>query len=221
MEINTVIFDLDGTLLNTLDDLYLAFNYAIKSFGYPERSKEEIKSFVGNGIKKAIERALPEKVSEEELNYIINVFKDYYQKNMYKNTKVYDGILQMLAELKNRGYKLAVVSNKYDAAVKKLCGEYFDNYIDCAVGEVKGTDRKPNPIGIYKVMEELKVNKEQAVYVGDSDVDIKTAQNADIPCISVLWGFKEKDFLMQNGARVFAENPNDIVKTIEKKLYLV
>ena len=216
MNIKAVIFDLDGTLLNTLDDLYLAFNYAIKSFGYPERSKEEIKSFVGNGIKKAIERAVNNNVTEEELIKITEVFKDYYQKNMYKNTKAYYGVLQMLSELKSLGYKIGVVSNKYDGAVKKLCNQYFNGYVDCAIGEGNGIERKPSSSGINKAIEELKIKKEQAIYVGDSEVDIKTAQNAGIPCISVLWGFKDKDFLLQNNAKIFAEIPNDIVKIVEK-----
>ena len=121
MKKDTIIFDLDGTLLNTLEDLYTAFNYAIKNFGYPERTIEEIKSFVGNGIKKAIERALPESVSEEELQKIISIFKEYYEKNIAVKTNPYDGILPLLKELKNKSCKIAVVSNKYDNAVKELC----------------------------------------------------------------------------------------------------
>ena len=221
MNINTVIFDLDGTLLNTLEDLYLAFNYAIKSFGYPERSLEEIKSFVGNGIKTAIERALPHKVSDEEFEKIVEKFKQYYIKNMYTKTEAYGGINEMLSELKQKGYKLAVVSNKYDDAVKTLCKNYFKDYIEVAIGEGHGTEKKPSPTGVIKALKELNSNKEEAIYIGDSEVDIQTAKNAQIPCISVLWGFKDKEFLKANGARIFAEVPNDIIKIIEKKSYLV
>ena len=154
MEKDTIIFDLDGTLLNTLEDLYFSFNYAIESFGYPKRTINEIKSFVGNGIKKAIERALPKAVQEDELNKIIEVFKKYYTNNMYVKTKAYDGIIPLLEELKAKGFKLAVVSNKYDNAVKTLCKNYFGEYIDIAIGEGNGIDKKPDPKGVLKAIKE-------------------------------------------------------------------
>ena len=221
MEKDTIIFDLDGTLLNTLEDLYISFNYAIESFGYPKRTINEIKSFVGNGIKKAIERALPKAIQEDELNKIIGVFKTYYTNNMYVKTKAYDGILPLLEELKDKGFQLAVVSNKYDSAVKNLCKEYFDGYIDIAIGEGNGIEKKPDPKGVLKSIKELNSTKEKSIYIGDSEVDIQTAQNAGIPCISVLWGFKDKEFLTNNGAKIFAEKPKDIIEIIEKKLYLI
>lgn len=221
MEKDTIIFDLDGTLLNTLEDLYISFNYAIESFGYPKRTMEEIKSFVGNGIKKAIERALPQNVQEDELNKIIEVFKTYYTNNMYVKTKAYEGILPLLEELKNKGFKLAVVSNKYDSAVKNLCKKYFDSYINIAIGEGNGIDKKPDPKGVLKAIKELNSTKEKSIYIGDSEVDIQTAQNADIPCISVLWGFKDKEFLTKQGAKIFAKSPKDIIEIIEKKIYLM
>lgn len=220
MEKDTIIFDLDGTLLNTLEDLYTAFNYAIKKFGYPERTMEEIKSFVGNGIKKAIERAVPEKISDEKLNKITEIFKNYYQKNMYVKTKAYEGIIPMLIELKHKGFKLAIVSNKYDDAVKNLCGNYFGKYINVAIGEGYGIGKKPDIQGVLKAIKELGSEIEKSIYVGDSEVDIQTAKNAGIPCISVLWGFKDKEFLIANGAKIFAKKPNDIIEIIEKKLYL-
>lgn len=215
--INTVIFDLDGTLLNSLADLHACFNYAITQFGYPARTLEEIKSFVGNGITKAIERALPYEVSAEELNKIVLLFKKYYKEHMTELSSPYDGIIPMLAELKEKGYKLAVVSNKFDDAVKGLCREYFDNYIKAAIGEGYGIEKKPNPTGIFKAIKELNSKIENAVYIGDSDVDIQTAKNAGIPCISVLWGFRDKSFLIKNGAKFLANSPNDIIKIIEKK----
>lgn len=214
--INTVIFDLDGTLINSLGDLHACFNYAITQFGYPARTLDEIKSFVGNGITKAIERALPCKVSSEELNKIVSLFKNYYKEHMTELSFPYDGIISMLAELKEKDYKLAIVSNKFDDAVKGLCKQYFDNYIKVAIGEGCGIEKKPNPIGVYKAIKELDSNIENAVYVGDSDVDIQTAKNAGIPCISILWGFRDKDFLIKNGAELFANSPNDIIKIIEK-----
>ncbi len=215
--INTVIFDLDGTLLNSLGDLHACFNYAITQFGYPERTLDEIKSFVGNGITKAIERALPYEVEKEELNKIVLLFKDYYKEHMTELTLPYDGIISMLAELRQKGYKLAIVSNKFDDAVKGLCKQYFNEYIEAAIGEGYGIEKKPNPIGIYKAIKELNSSIKNAIYVGDSDVDIQTAKNAGIPCISVLWGYRDKDFLLKNGAELFADSPSDIIKIIEKK----
>lgn len=226
-----IIFDLDGTLLNTLEDLYLSFNYAINRFGYPKRTLEEIKSFVGNGVKRAIELSLPEKVNEDKLNEIVNIFKEYYLKNMYNNTKAYDGIIEMLEALKRKGCVLAVVSNKYDKAVKGLCNKYFGNLIDISIGEGNGIRKKPFSDGIFKVLDEInipeshndrEVNNEKAnvIYIGDSEVDIQTAKNAGIYCISVLWGFKDREFLEKNGGIVFAKKPEDIIKIIEKKIYL-
>lgn len=221
VQIDTIIFDLDGTLLDTLDGLYDAFNYAISQFGYTKRTKDEIKSFVGNGIKRAIERALPPKIADDELSKIIEVFKEYYIENMYVKTKAYDGIIEMLSDMKNKGYKLGVVSNKYDEAVKELCERYFKGYIQVAIGEGQGVERKPSATGLIKAIKELNSQQKKAIYIGDSEVDIQTAKNAKVPCISVLWGFKDKEFLLNNGAKVFAEVPNDIIKIIEKKLYLV
>ena len=218
-----VIFDLDGTLLNTLNDLYICFNHSIEKFGYPKRSMEEIKSFVGNGIKKAIERALPYKVSDNELKKIVEEFKKYYLLHMNEHTKPYDGIVEMLKKLKNKGYKIAVVSNKYDNAVKKLCKKYFGDLVEFAVGESDEVRKKPANDGILKVIKEFgtdKTDENSIVYIGDSEVDIQTAKNAGIHNISVLWGFKDEEFLKANGASVFAKDPKDIIKIIEKKLYL-
>lgn len=215
--INTVIFDLDGTLLNSLGDLHACFNYAITQYGYPARTLDEIKSFVGNGIKKAIERALPYKVEDDELNKIVSLFKEYYQAHMNELTFPYEGIIPMLKELQSKGYKLAIVSNKFDDAVKGLCKKYFGDYIKVAIGEGKGIEKKPNPMGIYKAIEELEADINNAIYIGDSDVDIETAKNAGLECISVLWGFRNKEFLIKNGGNIFANSPSDIIKIIEKK----
>ena len=218
---DTIIFDLDGTLLNTLEDLHACFNKAITEYGYPRRTLDEIKSFVGNGIKKAIERALPSNIEESELNKIVNYFRSYYEEHMLELTKPYDGIIGMLEELKANNYKLAVVSNKYDAAVKELCKNYFGKYIDIAIGESEEVRKKPEIDGVMKAIKELNSSIDNSIYIGDSDVDIKTAKNVGIPCISVLWGFRDKDFLIQNGGKLFAEKPKDIIKIIEKKLYLI
>lgn len=214
--IDTVIFDLDGTLLYTLGDLHACFNNAIVQFGYPKRSIDEIKSFVGNGIKKAIELALPYKVADEELEEIVAYFRGYYKEHMFELTKPYEGVLELLERLKKNGFKLAVVSNKYDMAVKELCRNYFGDYIDIAIGEGSGIRRKPEADGTLKAIKELGSNIENTIFVGDSDVDIKTAQNVGISCICALWGYRDKEFLEKHGGKFFAETP----KEIEKFLYL-
>lgn len=214
--VDTIIFDLDGTLLNSLDDLHACFNHAISYFGYPTRNIEEIKSFVGNGIRKAIERALPYAVSDDELDKITNYFRSYYKEHMLELTKPYNGIIELLTNLKEKGYKLAIVSNKYDDAVKNLSENYFGKLIDIAVGEGYGVRRKPEIDGVIKAIEIIGSKIENCIFVGDSDVDIITAKNANIPCISVLWGYRDKEFLKQRGAKLFAVIPKDI----EKILYL-
>ena len=220
MILDTIIFDLDGTLLNTLEDLHACFNQAIKQYGYPERSISEIKSFVGNGIKKAIERALPHKVDDKELDNIVNYFRRYYKDHMFELTKPYEGIIELLKELNQKGYKLGIVSNKHDAAVKDLAYHYFGEHIKVAIGEDVGINKKPSPDGTLKAIKELNSEITNCIFVGDSDVDIKTAQNIGIPCISVLWGFREEKFLRENGGEFFAKNPKDIIKIIEKNLFL-
>lgn len=212
--IDTIIFDLDGTLLNTLDDLHACFNHAIKSFGYPERTLAEIRSFVGNGIKTALKRALPDSVNEEELEKVLEFFRPYYKENMLKLTKPYDGIVELLKTLKEKGYKIAVVSNKYDEEVKGLCKNYFGEYVDIAIGESVDVRRKPEIDGVLKAVKELNSTLEKSIFIGDSDVDIKTARNANIPCISVLWGFRDKEYLIEQGGKIFANNTKDIEKIL-------
>ena len=163
---------------------------------------------------------LPAYVKEEELNNIISIFKEYYKEHMLEHTKPYDGIIQMLDTLRKNGCKIGVVSNKFDDAVKGLCKNYFGNLVDIAIGEGYGIEKKPDPKGVIKAIKQLDSSCENSVYIGDSEVDIQTAQNAGLPCISVLWGFKDKNFLINNGAKNFAETPNDIIKIIEKNLFL-
>ena len=221
MEKDTLIFDLDGTLLNTMGDLHACFNYAIAEFGFPKRSYDEIQSFIGHGVKCAIEQSLPGKVDEKTLDEIIAAFKRYYAEHNADYTKPYDGIVDMLKVLKEKGYKLAVVSNKYDTAVKWLCEKFFSDYITVAIGECEGIDCKPCADGVFKAIELLNSDIEKCVYVGDSDTDILTARNANIPCISVLWGYRDKNFLIKSGAKVFAKEPKEVIEIIEKKLYLI
>lgn len=208
----TVIFDLDGTLLNTLDDLADSTNYALAKFGYPTRTIEEVRQFVGNGVAKLIERAIPDGKNNPNFEKCLSVFKENYAQNMYNKTAPYNGIIEMLSNLKSKGIKIAVVSNKFDLAVKELCKKYFEGFIDFAAGEneAQGIKKKPAPDTVISVLNEFNFAPEDAVYVGDSDVDIMTAKNSKMPCISVTWGFRDKKFLLENGATILINAPSEI-----------
>ncbi len=207
-----VIFDLDGTLLNTLDDLADSTNYALSRFGYPTRTIEEVRQFVGNGVAKLIERAIPEGKNNSNFEKCLSIFKENYAQNMYNKTAPYNGIIEMLSNLKSKGIKIAVVSNKFDLAVKELCKKYFEGFIDFAAGEneAQGIKKKPAPDTVISVLNEFNFAPEDAVYVGDSDVDIMTAKNSKMPCISVTWGFRDKKFLLENGATILINAPSEI-----------
>ncbi|MBP3821485.1 HAD-IA family hydrolase [bacterium] len=211
MDKKVIIFDLDGTLLNTLEDLTDSTNFALKSFNFPEKNINQIRSYVGNGVSKLIERAIPNGLSNPDFEECLSLFKKHYAENMYNKTKPYNGIIKLLKDLKIKGYKTAVISNKFDSAVKKLCEKYFKNLIDLAVGEneTEGLKKKPSPDMVVKVIEIFNL---PALFVGDSEVDIQTAINAKIPCISVSWGFKDNEFLFSNGAKVIIDNPDEIFK---------
>ncbi len=205
----TIVWDLDGTLLYTLEDLKDAVNHALRVRGYAEHSLEEMRRFFGNGIRYAFQQAEPG-ASEEELEELILLFKEYYSVHCMDRTRPYDGILPMLVELKEQGYGMAIVSNKVDEAVKELAKQFFGDYVTVAIGNRADIRRKPAPDSVLQALKELGVPKEDAVYVGDSEVDLATARAAGIPCVTVLWGFREKDFLMGQGADLFAEHPQDV-----------
>lgn len=206
-----VVFDLDGTLLDTLEDLANATNWALRQNGLPERTKDEVRQFVGNGIRHLIERAVPEGSSEEVLAKTFSDFKDYYVAHCQEKTRLYEGIPEMLQTLKEQGYRLAIVSNKLQAGVDELYERYFRNTVSVAVGERHGMRRKPAPDMVEAALQSLGVTADEAVYVGDSDVDMQTARNSGLPCISVLWGFRDRAFLEAHGATCFAENPSDVI----------
>ncbi len=207
----TIIFDLDGTLLDTLDDLTEATNAALAAFNLPLRSKAEVRAFVGNGIKKLVERALGERA--ELLEEALEAFQEYYAVHCADKTKAYEGILPLLAELQARGVKTAVLSNKADFAVKKLAEEYFSGLLLVAVGENEraGIRKKPAPDALYTVLETLSATKEETLYVGDSEVDIQTAKNAGVACLCVTWGFRDREFLEKKGGRLFVDAPAEIL----------
>lgn len=207
-----VIFDLDGTLLNTLDDLADSTNYALSKFGYSTRTIEEVRQFVGNGVAKLIERAIPDGKNNSNFEKCLSIFKENYAQNMYNKTAPYNGIIEMLSNLKSKGIKIAVVSNKFDLAVKELCKKYFEGFIDFAAGEneAQGINKKPAPDTVLSVLRKFNFAPEDAVYVGDSDVDIMTAKNSHMPCISVTWGFRDEKFLLESGATILINAPSEI-----------
>lgn len=205
-----VIFDLDGTLLYSLDDLTECINITMRKFGFREHSVQEVREAIGNGVKLLMERITPEGIDERTFSECLAFFKDCYSKNMYNKTEPYDGVIELLERLRADGFKIAVLSNKFDSAVRELCEKYFDGLIDVAVGQKEGIEEKPAPDGVYAIVEDLGVNLEDCVFVGDSEVDIQTASNAGIECISVVWGYKDIDFLYKNGAIKLAYVPNDV-----------
>ena len=215
-KIKAVIFDLDGTLLDTLTDLYLSVNATMEHFGYPSHSKEDVCRFVGNGVAMLIERALPNGKDNTDFDAALGYFKEYYAEHMYDNTAAYKGINDCLDTLKRGGLKLAVVSNKFDLAVKELCNRYFSDHIEVAIGENEAANikKKPAPDTVIEALNALGITKSEAVYVGDSDVDVHTAKNAGMPCISVLWGFRDRDFLVREGADIFAYDPQELADTV-------
>ena len=212
-----VIFDLDGTLLNTIEDLTFSTNFALEQFGYESKTKEQVRSYVGNGVYKLIERAIPNGRNNPNFETCLSLFKANYAANMYNKTKPYEGVLDLLAYLKMNNIKVAVVSNKFDLAVKELCEKYFSDYVDIAVGEDEshGISKKPSPDSVFKVLKHFGMTSDDAIYVGDSEVDIQTALNSNLPCISVTWGFKDRDFLRHNGAEIIVDAPDDIVKYVD------
>ena len=210
---NTYIFDLDGTLLDTLTDLAASCNYALRTHGMPEHSIDDVRRFVGNGVRKLMERAIPEGEANPDFEATFATFREHYMHHSLDTTKPYPAIMETLAELKACGCRLAVVSNKMMAATVELCKHFFPDTIEVAIGEneAEGICKKPAPDTVYAALRKLGVSKDDAVYVGDSDVDIQTAANSGLPCISVLWGFRDRDFLIQHGAKAFISAPSELL----------
>lgn len=214
MKYKAIIFDLDGTLLDTLDDLTASMNYALRTMSMPERTKDEVRGFVGNGLAKLVERAMPQGSSEEQCSKALSLLKEHYEVHCMDKTGMYDGVREMLVKLRDKGYKLAIVSNKVDTAVQELKVHFFDGLIGTAVGEREGISGKPAPDMVYAAVKELGAELSDCVYVGDSDVDIKTAENSGLPCISVLWGFRGEEFLKAHGAKIMISRPDEIYALI-------
>ena len=214
MRYQTAVFDLDGTLLDTLEDLYLATNSALESHSMPRRSRDEVRMFVGNGVEMLIRRAVPSGTDEETTLAVLADFKTTYAAICEDHTRPYDGILDMLRALREKGIRVAVVSNKFDAATKQLCQKYFGDLVEVAIGERAGVRKKPAPDTVYEALKELGMTATGAVYIGDSDVDIQTARNCGMPCISVTWGLRDKDFLLQSGAEILVDTPEKLLGVI-------
>jgi phosphoglycolate phosphatase len=207
---DTYIFDLDGTLLDSLTDLAISCNYALRINNMPERTIDEVRCFVGNGVKKLMERAIPNGLQNPAFEKTYADFRQHYLVHNLDNTKPYPGIIPLLKRLHSEGKNIAVVSNKFYAATQDLVKHFFDEYITVAIGERENIRKKPAPDTVFEALRQLSASLSGAVYIGDSDVDVMTARNCNIPCISVLWGFRSKEFLIKNGATTFVTAPDEI-----------
>lgn len=216
MKYKIAVFDMDGTILNTLEDLKDSLNYALKECGFKMRSLDEVRNFVGNGIPKLIERALPSDVGEEDKVTVYNVFTERYKVHCKDKTCVYEGINEALDSLKANGMKVCVVSNKDDYAVKELSNLYFGNRFDLSLGRLDGVPKKPAPDMVFAVLKRFGLQNSEAVYIGDSDVDKMTAENSELDFIGVSWGFKGYDFLKKIGTKVIVNTAEDMLKEILK-----
>lgn len=204
-----VIFDMDGTILDTLEDLTDSMNVSLREYGLPERRIDEIRRFVGNGLHKLTERSVPDGTSDEVVENVFNYLFTYYREHCDIKTKPYDGVISLIERLRAAGCKTAVVSNKADGAVQELCRCYFDGLFDLAVGDRPNQRKKPAPDSVNEILRELEISASEAVYVGDSDVDLETARNANMDCISVSWGFRDKDVLISKGATTIIDRPEE------------
>lgn len=206
------IFDLDGTLLDTLDDLTDSMNYILGKHNFTLRTRDEVRNFVGNGVRKLVERAVPPeyKADDEFIDKFYDDFSLYYNSHSDIKTAPYPGTLDMLDKLLHSGFDIAIVSNKIDSAVKSLSTKFFGERIKSAIGEKPSIRHKPEPDMVFMAMEEMGADKENSIYIGDSEVDIQTAKNAGIPCISVLWGFKDRKFLEDSGAMAIVESMEEL-----------
>jgi phosphoglycolate phosphatase len=208
---DTYIFDLDGTLLATLQDLADSVNHALRSYCMPEHTVEEVRMYVGNGVKKLMERAVPGGLKNPDFDEVYAAFRKHYMLHSLDTTKPYDGVTEMLTQLKGRGKRIAVVSNKFYAATQELCHHFFGDLVEVAIGEREDIRKKPAPDTVIAALRQLGATQSSAVYIGDSDVDVDTAKNCGIPCISVLWGFRDKVFLINHGATTFVSRPEEIL----------
>ena len=218
MTYNTIIWDMDGTVLNTLYDLKTSMNYTLEMFNLKTHTIEEYRHAFGNGVRYAFEEVVDDDTPTELIDKMLPVFKAHYDKHCMDNTRPYEGIIDVMKEFKNRGFKQAIVSNKIDSAVQELYEKFFKECVNVVVGEKEGVRRKPAPDMVNEALEKLSRTTGEAVYIGDSEVDIATAKNSALPYISVLWGFRDRDFLLESGAQEFADKPDDILKIVMQRM---
>lgn len=208
------IFDLDGTLLNSLSDLSRSVNYALSQSSLPPRSEDEVRSFLGNGMTTLMKLSLPKGAEEAVSNRAIELFKKHYSEHCMDSTSPYRGITEALDILKQRGVKIAIVSNKPDFAVRKIAQRFFSKWTTLSVGESEEVRRKPNPDAILAAIRQMETTKESSVYIGDSEVDLQAARNAGLDCISVVWGFRKPSFLIRSGATTLCHTPHEMAEEI-------
>lgn len=216
MKYKLAIFDMDGTILSTLDDLANGVDYALSENGLPARSKQETRAALGRGVRFLIEQSVPAGLSDAEISKVEEDFLKYYKVHSMDNTRPYDGIVELIKEVRASGVKTAVVSNKIDSAVKELCANFFEGAFDVAYGERIGIPRKPDPKPINAIIDEFGLSKNEVVYIGDSEVDLLTANNAKIDHIIVTWGFRDRAFLERNGAKNLVESMEELKNEICK-----
>ncbi|WP_273421003.1 HAD family hydrolase [Veillonella caviae] len=215
MKYTTIIFDCDGTLLNTLTDLGNAVNYVLKSNNLPTRSESEIKAALGNGVAHLMRESLPPNTSDTDFETYLGEFKEYYSKHLQDYTAPYEGILEVLDTLSAKGYKLAIVSNKIQEGITPLNKEYFGNRLPVAIGERPNLQRKPAPDMVLQALKELESTQEESIYIGDSEVDVATAHNSGLLCIGVTWGFRDESLHEKLGVTHIARKPQDIITIID------
>ena len=215
---DTLIFDLDGTLLYTLEDLHDAANHVLGKNGYPLNTLDDTRHFVGNGLKMLMKRSLRRDTEPEVLERLFQELRDYYTKHCQMKTRPYDGIMEALEYFQKLGYKMAIVSNKNDAAVKELNAYYFEKYISVAIGEREGIQRKPAPDTVFAALKQLGSSKDNALYIGDSEVDYETARNAGMDCMLVSWGFRDRSILEQLKPEFLMDKPEEMTGVLSKVL---
>lgn len=215
MKYTTIVFDCDGTLLDTLTDLRNAVNYVLRAHDLPERSVPEVKAALGNGVAHLMRQSLPDSISEAEFNTYLDEFKAYYGEHLQDYTAPYPGMLDVLDTLRAKGYKLAIVSNKIQEGITPLNKEYFGDRLPVAIGERPGLQRKPAPDMVLQALKELNSTPEESIYVGDSEVDVATAENSGLLCIGVTWGFREESLHQELGVTHIAHKAEDILSIVE------
>ena len=214
MQPKLIIFDMDGTVLDTLEDLLGAMNYALERFGYPQHTLDEMRTFVGNGLRKQVERALPAGASAEEVDKVLEAFKGYYLEHLNVRTKPYPGIVDYMRFLRSKGIKVAIASNKVYEGAQLLADAHFGSLVNVCVGESNEIPKKPDPTGVEIILRLTGAGKEETLYVGDSVVDIETAKNAGLECVCVGWGFQSEAQLRAAGAGRVVFTPDDIILNI-------